>query len=113
MKYTNVITTLVYKNNTFKIVRTVKDNENWYCAIDIKYLDANGVLTKALNGIQMHADRDLNRCIEHTKFAVDVEELKAQGINFMVAIEMLHTGKTREEVEANEELMKLVKELEK
>ncbi len=108
MNYT-VITTLYFRNDSFKIV---KDTDGWYLAVDTKYLDRNGRVTRKLNGLQMHAAKSFDECINKTKFAVKVDELVAQGINQFVANVMVSTGKKREEVETKE-FMELIKNLEK
>lgn len=44
------ITTILTHGNTFEIV---KNNDGVYCAINHKYLDSNGCLTKGLDGFDM------------------------------------------------------------
>lgn len=70
-----MVTTLTARNRNFAIV--MKDN--MYCAIEDKYIDAEGKLKKALNGLQMHASKDLDHCIKLTRDAVEMDWLERNG----------------------------------
>lgn len=72
------VTTLVVRGRHFIVV---KNDEGFYLAIETKYIDADGRLNTALNGMQMHASKDLNMCLECTKDAVDIDYLKSTGLN--------------------------------
>lgn len=79
-----IITTLIYKNEEFKIVKKLQKvgigcAEEFYCAVNVKELDEYNRLKRALNGFDMNASRDLDECIRTTKMSVDVAELREAG----------------------------------
>lgn len=69
------ITTLIVRDKKFYIVK----QGDMYCAIDSKYVDADGKLTQALNGLQMHADKDLNKCLNNAKACAECDYYVSQG----------------------------------
>lgn len=75
------ITTLITRNRQFEIVL----NGTHYCAIEDKYIDADGRLNTALNGLQMHASEDLDQCIELTRHCVEIEYLQKNGYTWAEA----------------------------
>lgn len=77
MKYTQ-ITKLYVRGRQFFIVRNA---DGFYLAVEDKYIDKNGKCKQALNGLQMHAAKDLNNCIDTTKMCVEVDYLEAQGMS--------------------------------
>ena len=64
----------------------VKDEEGYYLSINKEYLDENGCLTQELNGLQMHASKDLNDCVNSTIADVEIEHLEAEGMTLEEAI---------------------------
>lgn len=76
------ITTLVVRDRQFEIV--LKDE--YYCAVEDKYIDADGRLNTTLNGLQMHASESLEQCIEITRSCVEVEYLEANGYTWREAM---------------------------
>ena len=54
----------------------VKDEEGYYLSINKEYIDENGCLTQELNGLQMHASKDLNDCVNSTIADVEIEYLE-------------------------------------
>lgn len=75
------ITTLHYKGRTYEIGKL----QGWYVAIEDKFIDENGRLTKQMNGLQMKANKSLERTIEEAKQEVDIDELVSQGMNQLEA----------------------------
>ena len=63
------------RNRHFVIV---KDNNGYYEAIEDKYLDSEGKLTKRLNGFDMHAYKDLNQTLNSVKNWVEIEYLEKE-----------------------------------
>ncbi len=72
------ITTLIARDRHFTIIQ---NDEGFYLAIEDKYIDANGCLKQALNGLQMHASKDLNMCLQCTKDEVDIDYLRSTGLS--------------------------------
>lgn len=70
-----MVTTLTARKRYFVIVQ----DGNMYCAIEDKYIDAEGKLKQALNGLQMHASESLDRCIQQTRDSVEMDWLEAHG----------------------------------
>lgn len=64
----------------------VKDEEGYYLSINKEYLDENGCLTQELNGLQMHASKDLNDCVNSTIADVEIEHLEKEGMTLEEAI---------------------------
>lgn len=58
---------------------TIVLDDVYYQAIEDKYIDENGRLTKTLYGHQTFADRDLNMCLKNTKNMVEIDYLVSQG----------------------------------
>lgn len=83
------ITTLVVRNEKFHIV---KNEEGFYLAINSKYVDKDMKLTQALNGLQMHASKDLNTCITNARNAVEVRYLIEQGMDEIQAVRTVVLG---------------------
>ena len=50
-----------------------------YQAIEDKYIDENGRLTKTLYGHQTFANEDLNMCLNNTKNMVEIDYLVSRG----------------------------------
>ena len=69
------ITMYTRKERTFAIVR----HDGRYCAIEDKYIDADGKLTKTLNGLQMYASISYDECVEHVKNTIDIDDMIANG----------------------------------
>lgn len=79
-----IITTLVVRDRRFEIVLDSKSNH--FCAIEDKYIDADGKLNTALNGFQMHASRKLEDCIETTRKVVEIDYLESIGYSKAEAV---------------------------
>ena len=75
MKYITVVKDFVVRDRHFVIV---KSEDDWYLAIEDKYIK-DGKTTKALNGLNTHAHKDLNLCLNMTKDSVEADYLMAQG----------------------------------
>lgn len=71
------ITTLYVREREFYIVQNA---DGFYLAIEDKYVDGFGCLKQALNGLQMHASKKLENCIETTKLVVEVDYLVSKGM---------------------------------
>ncbi len=65
-----------YRGRHFAIIK----HEGHYCAIDYKFIDSSGKLTKELHGGQMFASKDLPQCMENIKNALDLEHYVGQGM---------------------------------
>ena len=57
-----------------------------YCAVADEYLDANGCLTRTLNGIQMCASESLNSCINTVIASERMKKLVEGGMDQMEAL---------------------------
>lgn len=73
-----VITTFLARERKFYIIHF----KGYYCAIEDKYLDENMQLTQTLNGLQMHAMKELPQCIESVRQAVEIDYLMSEGMSF-------------------------------
>lgn len=76
------ITELIARDRKFHIV--FKDG--YYMAVDDKYLDKDGKLTRALNGLQMNASKSLETTIDTTRKQVEVDHLVDNGVDIMRAL---------------------------
>lgn len=81
------IQTLVVRNEKFEVVKF----EGMYCAINHKYLDENMCLTRSLNGLQMHANTDLQECLNTAKDSAEIDYLMSQGMTLEDAIGEYYT----------------------
>lgn len=72
---TNIIRNLVVRGREFAIV---KNDEGFYLAIEDKYI-TDGKMNTTLNGIQMHASKDLNDCLKGVNDEVEIEYLVSTG----------------------------------
>jgi len=72
---TTIINDFVARGRHFTIV---KDEQEFYLAIEDKYI-TDGKLNKTLNGFQMYANKDFNRCLNACKNGVEIDYLEAQG----------------------------------
>ena len=85
------ITTYYRRGKAFKIV---KNEEGFFLAIDTEYIDAAGKLTKALNGLQMNASKDLKQCIKNTQVQIDTDYYMNEcGLDVMAALQKAVTEK--------------------
>lgn len=73
-----VITTLLARDRKFYIIHF----KGYYCAIEDKYLDEDMKLTQQLNGLQMHAMKDMPQCIKSVQDAVEIDYLMSLGMSF-------------------------------
>ena len=71
-----IIRNFIVRDRNFVIV---KNEEDFYLAIEDKYIDNNGRLNTTLNGFQMYANKDLNDCLNTCKHQVEIEYLESQG----------------------------------
>lgn len=72
---TNVIRNLEVRGRHFTIA---KNDEGFYMAIEDKYI-TDGKMNTTLNGLQMHASKDLNDCLKGVNDEVEVEYLISTG----------------------------------
>ena len=77
MTITTIIKKVIFRDRNFTIV---KDSEGFYSAIEDKYI-TNGKTNTALNGLQMHSNRELSGCLESTKNAVETDYYISQGFS--------------------------------
>lgn len=86
------VTELVAEGTKFYIVKRTDIHPGTsevrilYCAIDEKYVDENGCLNKELNGLQMHARKTLDECINEVISVQKAKKLMEQGVDEMDAI---------------------------
>lgn len=64
----------------------VRNEDGWYLAINTKYIDEDGKLNKPLNGLQMHANKDLKQCVQTTITCVEFKALTDAGFTVEEAI---------------------------
>lgn len=69
------ITTLKVRGRSFDIVL----DKGYYQAVEDKYIDENGRLTRTLYGHQTFANEDLNKCIKGVRNQVEIDYLIEQG----------------------------------
>ena len=88
-----VITTLQVRGRKFYITTWHGElpgmigTQERYIAIEDKYLDKDMKLTQTLNGFQMHAEPTLDKCIEATRQAVEVDyRVKELGMSIESAL---------------------------
>lgn len=71
--------TIINRYETRDRVFTIVHDQGHYLAIEDKYLDEQGRMKETLNGFQMHADRELDRCLANTDRACWMDELIGLG----------------------------------
>lgn len=76
-----VVREFIVRNRKFTIVK----KDGFFCAIEDKYI-TDGKLNTALNGLQMHASKDLNICLNTVKACVEVDHLVQQGMSRQEAV---------------------------
>lgn len=64
---------------------TIVKHMNHYCAVEDKYIGADGRLTKAMNGIELGASHSLDACEEHLRNRISMENLMADGLSWAEA----------------------------
>ena len=82
-----VIKNLVIRGRHFTVVYNTQYSV--YCAIEDKYIDADGTLNTTLNGLQMHASKDLAQCVEGARVSVEIDYLKEQGYTAEEVMEIM------------------------
>ena len=74
-----VLTTLLARDRKFYIttwegeISGLIGTQKRYVAIEDKYLDKDMKLNRTLNGLQMHAEPTIEKCIEAVRTAVEVD----------------------------------------
>lgn len=82
------VTNLIVRGREFKIIYNNKYGK--FLAIEDKYLDENGCLTKTLNGLQMHASETVEDCVKSVRMEVEAEYLvKEKGYDMLAAMEII------------------------
>ena len=76
-----IIKNYVVFNTTYTIVK----KDNFYCAINNNYLDENGRLKLKLNGLQMHVNEDLERCLDLAKAQAEIDYYIDCGLSMQEA----------------------------
>ena len=59
-------------NRTYYVAK----HNTYYVAIDYRYIDENGKLTKPLNGLQCHCSQTLANCLEYARNTAYMEYLE-------------------------------------
>lgn len=80
-----IIKQFITHDRTFTIV---KQNE-YYLAIEDKYI-TDGKTNTALNGLQMHASRELDECLEDTRRDVLMDVYMRRGFTKAEAFCLVH-----------------------
>lgn len=73
---TVIIKVFKYRDRNFTIVK----KDNYYCAIEDKYIDENGKMKCRLNGLQMYASEVLDETIKRVQYSVDIDYYISQGM---------------------------------
>ena len=66
-----------YRNHNYRITMI----DGMYCAIDEKYIGKNGKILKVLNGLEMHASRDIENCKTAIRNDLDLEYYQSHGMS--------------------------------
>ena len=82
MKKITKVTELMARGRRFHIIFS----DGMYMAIEDKYIDEGGRLTRTLNGLQMNASKDLDTTIDSTRKQVEVDFLTSNGVDIMRAL---------------------------
>ena len=77
-----VIKNVVMRNRHFTVV---KNEEGFYLSIEDKYI-TDGKINQTLNGIQMHASKSLDKCLQGVQDEVEVQYLISLGMDLMDAM---------------------------
>ena len=73
------ITTLLVRDEEFYIVK--HEESGMYCAINTKYIDERGRLTKGLNGLDMCASKTVAQCVDSMRCRVEVRYRMDNGMS--------------------------------
>lgn len=76
---TTIVREFITSENRYAIV--YNEAEKWYGAINYKYIDENGRLTRQLNGLQMKIGDSVEKVINNVLFAEKFRALIAQGMS--------------------------------
>ena len=71
-----IIRNFIVRDRNFTIVQ---NHQGFYCAIEDKYINADGRINTVLNGFQMNASKDLDDCLTGTKNMVEIDYLVSKG----------------------------------
>lgn len=82
---TTIVKNLHVGKENFAIV---KNEEGFYLSINRKFIDSSGRVTRQLNGIEIHASKDVNKCINDTITSVKIRELVEAGYSIEDAIHL-------------------------
>ena len=85
MRQLTKLTTLSVRDRVFYIVKI----NGYYCAIEDKYLDENGVTKQKLNGLQMHAKETMAKCIKAVQDSVEIDYLMNNGYSMAQAFNIV------------------------
>lgn len=84
MTNTKMITKFVTRGRKFYIVYSKDDK--CYLAIEDKYIDDKGCTKQKLNGLQMHANRELDGCIRSIETCCELDYLVSTGLTLEEAM---------------------------
>ena len=86
------ITNYTVDNRTFTIVALEESaiNELKYGAVEDKYIDVNGKLTKQLNGLQVFASETVEQVKERINTQVIIDNYVSEGYNPYTAVLLAH-----------------------
>lgn len=75
----------------------VKDEKERFWGIEEQYISKDNKLLKELNGIEGRMSKTIKECMKKCMRDANIEYLKSQSIDGMVAVVMVATGKTEQE----------------
>lgn len=96
MTIETIIKNFSYRGQRFAIVK----HEGFFCAVNRKYIDKDGMVTETLNGLQMCAAHTIGECIEHIKNNLDVDYYMENGLSRFQAMCKVFNIPATPEVEA-------------
>lgn len=79
------VTTIHENGKAFYIVAA----HDGYMAINAEWVDTNGCLNRAVNGIQGHYEKTASGCIENLRFHLEVERLMNSGMSLAEAMQAM------------------------
>lgn len=86
------ITTYIENNRTFEVFYAESGKGKGYWAVEDKYIDENGRLTKQLNGISGFHTQSAAETVKLVSDSIKVDAMCEQGIDRMAAAIVVVTG---------------------
>lgn len=99
-----LLTTYHSHNESFKIAKY----EGKVVAINTKYIDSNGKITKQLRGFEMFVSEDVPTCLDKIEAEFRKQEFESQGYGEFAAIALAHGSSIEEALQIEQNMKDLI-----